>query len=161
MKEQMLYQETQRFNQWWIKILLFALNFYLFILIFNLIDQIKNNGDLSSLFMIFILIITEAFFMTINLKTQIYKDHINISFFPFFKNKLINFSELDKYYVRKYNPIAEYGGWGFRLGIFGKGRAYNIRGNMGLQLEFKNGKKLLIGTQSPKELEEVLNMINK
>lgn len=161
MKEQMLYQETQRFNQWWIKILLFALNFYLFILIFNLIDQIKNNGDLSSLFMIFILIITEAFFMTINLKTQIYKDNINISFFPFFKNKLINFLELDKYYVRKYNPIAEYGGWGFRLGVFGKGRAYNIRGNMGLQLEFKNGKKLLIGTQSPKELEEVLNMINK
>lgn len=157
----MLYQETQRFNQWWIKILLFALNFYLFILIFNLIDQIKNNGDLSSLFMIFILIITEAFFMTINLKTQIYKDNINISFFPFFKNKLINFLELDKYYVRKYNPIAEYGGWGFRLGVFGKGRAYNIRGNMGLQLEFKNGKKLLIGTQSPKELEEVLNMINK
>jgi hypothetical protein len=161
MKEQMLYQETQRFNQWWIKILLFALNFYLFILIFYLIDQIKNNGDLSSLFMIFILIITEAFFMTINLKTQIYKDNINISFFPFFKNKLINFLELDKYYVRKYNPIAEYGGWGFRLGVFGKGRAYNIRGNMGLQLEFKNGKKLLIGTQSPKELEEVLNMINK
>lgn len=158
MKEQMLYQEIQRFNQWWIKLLLFALNIYVFILIFNLMDNFNDN--LPSIFLIIILAIVEGLLLSINLKTQIYKDHISISFFPFFKNKLINFSELDKYYVRKYNPITEYGGWGFRIGVFGKGQAYNIRGNKGLQLEFKNGKKLLIGTQSPKELEEVLNSIN-
>lgn len=154
----MLYQEIQRFNQWWIKLLLFALNIYVFILIFNLVDNFNDN--LPSIFLIIILAIVEGLLLAINLKTQIYKDHISISFFPFFKNKLINFSELDKYYVRKYNPITEYGGWGFRIGVFGKGQAYNIRGNMGLQLEYKNGKKLLIGTQSPNELEEVLNSIN-
>lgn len=158
MKEQMLYQEIQRFNQWWIKLLLFALNVYIFILIFNIVDNFNDN--LPTIFLIIILAIVEGLLLTINLKTQIYKDHISISFFPFFNNKLIDFSELDKYYVRKYNPITEYGGWGFRIGVFGKGQAYNIRGNMGLQLEYKNGKKLLIGTQSPNELEEVLNSIN-
>lgn len=151
----MLYQETQRFNQWWMKILLFALNVFVFYLIIfdNEIDSYL------SLFLIGSLILVDAIITLINLKTQIYKDHISISFFPFFKNKIINFSDLDKYYIRKYNPITEYGGWGIRMGVFGKGSAYNIRGNMGLQLEFKNGKKLLIGTQNPKEIEEVLNNI--
>jgi len=58
---------------------------------------------------------------------------------------------LDKVYLRKYSPIGEYGGWGFRYG------AYNIKGSQGLQLKFKNGKMLLIGTQRPEELQKVLD----
>jgi hypothetical protein len=65
---------------------------------------------------------------------------------------------LIKCYVRKYNAIAEYGGWGWRLGLFGKGTAYNISGNEGLQLEFINGKKLLIGTQ---KLEALSGIVEK
>jgi hypothetical protein len=57
--------------------------------------------------------------------------------------------------VRKYSPIKEYGGWGFRYG-FKNGKAYNISGNMGLQLILKNGDRILIGTQKPEELETYL-----
>jgi hypothetical protein len=64
-----------------------------------------------------------------------------------------------KCYVRKYKPLAEFGGWGLRFGVSGK--AYNISGNKGLQLELTNNKKLLIGTQKPEELSEALNKIGK
>lgn len=43
-----------------------------------------------------------------------------------------------------------------RYSFRGKGRAFNVSGNIGLQLEFINGEKLLIGTQNPEKLRNVL-----
>lgn len=40
-----------------------------------------------------------------------------------------------------------------------KRNGYNIKGNKGLQLKFKNGKVLLVGTQKPEELQKVLDEI--
>jgi hypothetical protein len=34
----------------------------------------------------------------------------------------------------------------------GKGWAYNVRGNRGVQLELANGKRILIGSQRAEEL---------
>jgi hypothetical protein len=34
--------------------------------------------------------------------------------------------------------------------------AYNVKGNMGLQIELKSGKKILIGTQIKYQLNRVL-----
>lgn len=53
----------------------------------------------------------------------------------------------------------DYGGWGLRLGFFGKGRAYNISGNIGMQIVFKDGKKLLIGTQKSAEIKSFLERL--
>ena len=58
-------------------------------------------------------------------------------------------------YVRKYSPIAEFGGWGYRISFNG-GPAYNIAGNMGLQIVFVSGKKLLIGTQQATAMSDAL-----
>jgi hypothetical protein len=57
--------------------------------------------------------------------------------------------------VRKYKPLLEYGGYGIRG--FGNNRALNIAGKTGLQLIFKDGRKLLIGTQKGLEMIEMLN----
>jgi len=57
--------------------------------------------------------------------------------------------------VRKYKPLLEYGGYGIRG--FGNNRALNISGNTGLQLVFKDGRKLLIGTKKGHEMIEMLN----
>lgn len=43
------------------------------------------------------------------------------------------------------NIERDYGGWGIRYGR--KGKAFNVFGSRGLQLEFTNGKRLLIGSQ--------------
>lgn len=64
-------------------------------------------------------------------------------------------------YVREYNPLMEYGGWGFRSSMKGNGNAWNVSGNKGLQIEMIDGKKFMIGTQKPEELSAVLSQFNK
>ncbi|APY09596.1 hypothetical protein BWZ20_04820 [Winogradskyella sp. J14-2] len=81
-------------------------------------------------------------------------------FFPFqFKSKLIEWQEINKAYVRNYDAITEFGGWGLKGGALwnkSKGRAINVSGDIGIQLQLKNGKKLLIGTQKKEEAMRVL-----
>lgn len=57
-------------------------------------------------------------------------------------------------YYRAYNPIPEYGGWGIRTGM--QGRAFNMRGNEGVQLVLASGKRVLIGSQRPDELARAI-----
>jgi hypothetical protein len=89
--------------------------------------------------------------------TRIDEKGIHYQFIPFHtKLKSILWSEIKSVYVRKYDAITEYGGWGIK-GFFGKrGRAINVKGNIGIQLEFKNSKKFLIGTQLESEVKRVL-----
>ncbi len=56
----------------------------------------------------------------------------------------ITFADVHEISIRKYSPILEYGGWGIRFGK--SGNAVNLKGNMGVQFLFKDGRKLLIGT---------------
>ncbi len=73
---------------------------------------------------------------------------ISFSFWPYFKGlKEIPSDQIASYEVRKYKPILEYGGWGLKKGIKSSGIAYNVRGNIGLQLELKDGKRILFGTE--------------
>ena len=57
--------------------------------------------------------------------------------------------------MRQYRPILDYGGWGIRWGP-GKGWAYNVSGNRGVQLELLDGKQLLIGSQNPEKLAQMI-----
>ena len=71
----------------------------------------------------------------------------------------MQWSEIDKAYVRQYDALGEYGGWGLKGGKLWKkekGKAINVSGDIGIQLELKDGKKLLIGTQMKTEVESVL-----
>ncbi|WP_157976178.1 hypothetical protein [Lewinella sp. IMCC34191] len=89
----------------------------------------------------------------VTLRTRITSDRIEIGFRPF-TNKVIRRSEISSAYVRQYSPLAEYGGWGYRVGR--RGKAYNTMGDQGLQLELMDGSRILIGTQRPREMERVL-----
>jgi hypothetical protein len=66
--------------------------------------------------------------------------------------------DLNECFARKYRPILEYGGWGIRCGWKG-GRAYNVSGNEGVQLVFKNGKRLLIGSKEAYGLEAAIRSV--
>src|SRR5579883_2304075 len=79
---------------------------------------------------------------------------IRVRFFPFLK-KAIALSEVVSCESRTYRPILEYGGWGVRYSLR-NGWAYNVRGNRGVQLRLKDGKRILIGSQRPEELAEAL-----
>lgn len=167
MTNEILFTERQRFKQWWLWLILLGVNA---IFLFGIFKQVfageqfgdkpmSNTGIVIAAGLIFFLTIL---FVNFRLDTIIKKDGIYVRFFPFhMKFKHYAWEKLTKSYVRQYSPITEYGGWGLRLGSFGNGAAFNVSGNKGLQLEFKENKKLLIGTNRPEELKETLNKIGQ
>ena len=109
----------------------------------------------------FLLILAAIFMISkVTLHTRIDEKGIHYRFSPLHRKQYaIVWSDMSNIYVRKYNAIAEYGGWGYKGNILrSSGRAYNIRGNQGIQIELTNGKKILIGTQKEIEAERVLNL---
>jgi hypothetical protein len=92
------------------------------------------------------------------LETEVRTDGVFVRYFPFHLHwRQFPAQELSECYARQYRPILEYGGWGIRCGW--KGRAYNVSGNEGVQLVFKNGKRLLIGSKRLQELETATRSI--
>ncbi len=90
----------------------------------------------------------------LKLVTEVRPGEVRIRFWPFARRR-IPANEIVFYEARTYSPIREYGGWGVRYG-FGRGMAYSMSGNRGVQLELTDGKRVLIGSQRPEELAAAL-----
>jgi hypothetical protein len=167
MDTEILFSERQKFKQWWLWLILFGINgLFLFGVYRQVIDGQKfGNKPMSNVALIIataLTILLTLLFINFRLDTIIKKDGIYVRFFPFHKKfKHYAWDTLTKSFVRQYSAITEYGGWGLRLGLFGKGTAFNVSGDKGLQLEFTNNKKLLIGTNKPYELTETLSKIGQ
>ena len=167
MDKEILYTERQRFKQWWLWLILLGVNG---LFLFGVFKQVvggqqfgsKPMSDTGLIIATGLTILISLLFINFRLDTQIKKDGIYVRFFPFHINfKHYSWDSLTKSYVRQYSAITEYGGWGLRLGLFGKGTAYNVSGDKGLQLEFSTNKKLLIGTNKADEITETLNKIGQ
>ena len=156
-----IFLEEQKFTQAWLHILLiisFIVAATIIVMDYkvattntNLVEPIIAFG---SMLLVYVLI------FSLKLKTRIDENGIEFRFIPFhFTARSINWNEIERVYTRKYDAITEYGGWGMKGGMFwrkNKGVAYNVKGDIGLQLELKNGKKILIGTQKEDEMKRVL-----
>jgi hypothetical protein len=92
------------------------------------------------------------------LTTEVRDDGFYARFSPFHLNfQRFEFADIASATARDYSAIGEYGGWGIRYGLGGVGKAYNARGNQGVQLVFKDGQKLLIGSQRAEQLSYTIN----
>ena len=107
---------------------------------------------------VFIVLLVILLFMNLKLKTRIDENGISYQFYPFHRSyNVISWNTISNSYIRNYDAIFEYGGWGMKYNFFKKkGKAFTTKGNIGLQLELTNGNKLLIGTQKKEELQRVL-----
>lgn len=164
----MIFEEKQKLTQPWLWILLILCG----ILVYGIfgvglykqfvLDQSLGHHPMNKIvflgFCIFVLtVITSIFALFIfgNLKTIINENEICLKFFPFHLSyKKFLWSAVERCEIITYKPVSEYGGWGIRYGIHGI--AYNVKGKTGLQLYFKNGKRILIGTQKSMELSNFL-----
>jgi hypothetical protein len=159
------FKEIQRFKTWWAWIGVAALNvLFMYAIVQQIILSIpfgpKPAPD-------FVLILVELFFLlvfifliSIKLKTSITDTGIYYRFNPFqFKETEIEWHELKDAYIREYNSLYEYGGWGIRKGSAKTGKAVNTSAssNKGLQLLFNDGKQLLIGTRRPDEIQLMID----
>lgn len=167
MNSDILFAERQRFRQWWIWLILLGINGFLLFGVFQQVFGGRQFGDkpISNeglLFTLGLSLLLTVLFINLRLDTQIKKDGIYVRFFPFHLNfKEYSWDKISKLFVRQYNPIGDYGGWGLRLGLFGKGKAYNVSGNKGLQIVFTDNTKLLIGTKKTEELRDTLEKLGK
>ena len=156
----LIFEEKQRFRQWWIWLLFAFLNVNAWIAIFSQLILHKPDGnnpmsDSGLIITAIMMFLFSLFFFSMNMKTRIDKESISLKFFPFHRNfKKYEFKDIKYCFVRKYSPILEYGGWGLR-GI-SNNIAFNVSGNTGLQIELNNGKKILIGTQNADMLKKFL-----
>jgi hypothetical protein len=94
-----------------------------------------------------------AFLFGLRLETRVETDKIMVRLRPL-TTREIRSDQIARFYARSYKPLREYGGWGVRG--FGSNRAYNMRGDQGVQLDLVDGSRVLIGTQRPGELETAI-----
>jgi hypothetical protein len=156
-----VFKEEQRFKQTWLIVLL-TVSILASIAVITK-EYLEENSKMTTNEFVLTLIgitVSVAFIFFFKLKTNIDEKGIYYQFSPFhLKMKLIKWEEIKKAQVRTYDPISEYGGWGLKGGFLWnkeKGKCVTISGDTGIQIAFKNGKKLLVGTQKKEEAKRVL-----
>ncbi len=157
-----IFEEKQRFNQWWLWVLMIVVGIIPIGLQIYQIATIKNHlSNDSAMFSLILacfaaLLVFVLFFWT-TLRTKLDKDGVHVRLSPFhIKWRYYAWSSIKSCQVRNYNPLTEYGGWGIKGTKHD--RAFNISGKQGIQFEFKDGNRLLIGTQKAKEVQNWLSM---
>ncbi|WP_422083992.1 hypothetical protein [Ulvibacterium sp.] len=158
-----VFTEIQRFNQWWMQLIqiglvLFLLySFYQWYIIKEPTGNVAPTDTTLQLVLIFSILPILVLFYFLRLESTIDEIGVHYQFSPFHKSKkTIGWKDMEQCYVRKYSPLREYGGWGVR-GSFGKNKAYNVKGNQGIQIELKKGGKMLVGTQRKTEAQQVID----
>lgn len=140
-----LFEENQKFTQWWVWVLLLWVSYSLAISI--------NNR-----FSLLIALLIPILFYLLELRIKVSKEGLYYRFFPFhYKSYYIKINEIEKIEALKYRPLGDYGGWGIRYGF--KGKCYNVKGNLGVKVFLKNGSYILFGSQKHEELEKSLKSI--
>lgn len=112
----MKYLERQKFNQWWLWLLLIGV--FVFTAV-PVVQQVVSNGldwgvvgpllsgpAVTALVMILI--------ATLELRTTINGDGIEVKFWPLVTKRIFR-SEIEGAKVRTYSPLKEFGGWGYRI----------------------------------------------
>ena len=107
-----------------------------------------------------LVVLLDVLMVTMYLELKVSVSGLEYRFFPFVGKKKVSWHQIEQVYVRQYKPIGEYGGWGIRFQPGRRSRALNVSGTIGLQLVFKDGARLLIGTQKGNELEAALALTN-
>ena len=129
-------------------------------------DHPSSNEGLILTFVFVFLLMTGLWIAFSLSKLQVTIDAEGIHYrFPLFirKWRTIKKEQIARYEVRKYSPILEYGGWGYRrrprMRARRNGIALNVSGKIGLQLYFADGRKMLIGTRRPDAINRAMKKL--
>jgi hypothetical protein len=164
--ERSYFKEEQKFDQWWFRLIM-ILTWIALVVIFGwgiyqqLVlkkpwgDHPTSDNTLILTTICVFLIMSGVIWLTFTMRliTEVTDEGLRYRFPPLINTfRTIPKSMIAEYKIRKYNPIGEYGGWGIKGTGFLMGKAYNVKGNIGLQLRLQNNKKILFGTQRPDAL---------
>lgn len=171
MEKGFLFHEEQRFRQPWLMYIVvpsvvFFLSVVLVMLYHKLMLGQNGNGTAMSdsgliIISVFIMLVLFAvLYLLINMRLIVTVDQkaLHLRFYPFVR-KTIPISEIKLCKAATYRPIMEYGGWGIRFSIRGRGRAYTVSGNRGVDIVLKDGERMLIGSERPEEFEKAVSKL--
>ena len=161
-----MYQEYQTIRSWWVRIpILISSIFCIYICLQQILfNQSLTDNTIADIFVVVIIFIIgigiPVFVQIVRLETKIQNKKLTVKFWPFHLKPIIfPIVDMKNAEAITYNPIKDYGGWGIRYGI--KGKAYNLNGNKGVLLTFKNNQIILIGSQDHKKLCSAITEIIK
>jgi hypothetical protein len=168
-EKDLIFREVQTFSSTlrWLLVVFMAVSVVIFAIALR---ETITNPETTNIFVPSILsiiamaipIAVTILFFILKLETEVRTDALYVRFYPMhIRFKKFPGEKLAEFYARQYRPILEYGGWGIRCSFTGKGKAYNVSGNKGVQLVLTNGKKLLIGSQKPDELAAAIDKMLK
>ena len=139
-----LFEEEQRFRQWWLWAILGG----------SCILTLWAGSLAHSRIPVLVNLPLLWLFYALRLETRVDAAEIRLRFFPLTR-RTIPLAEIQSCEARTYRPIGEYGGWGIRCGF--SGMAYNVSGDRGVQLVLTGGKRILVGSQRADELATMIN----
>lgn len=121
----------------------------------------SDTGLVITFILVFLLILAvDLLFIFMKFIVEVRDDGIYYRYLPFInKPKAIKKSEINKYEIRNFRPVTEYGGHGIRANKGKYGKAFSVSGKTGLQLYLNDGTKLLLGTQRPEQLLRAVNKV--
>ena len=170
---QPLFYEEQSFNQLWMKVftIFVFLCAFVFIAISSYVQLYRGipfgNNPFSNfglvlydIFLVVLCVTLHILLRKVKLTVTLDSKNMHVRFWPIV-DKVIPLDEIVSFEAITYRPIRDYGGWGFRYSLKKKHWAYNVSGNRGVLFEFKNGKKLLIGSQYPSKIVMALSKLKK
>jgi hypothetical protein len=91
------------------------------------------------------------------MRTALHRDQLVVQFGtrgPRFRIPLIH---VERATARIYNPLWDYGGWGIRTTHHGQ--AFTMKGNEGVELVLRSGKRVLIGSERADQLARKIREI--
>ncbi|MCH2305738.1 MAG: hypothetical protein MK334_02305 [SAR202 cluster bacterium] len=161
-----MYQEYQTIRSWWVRIPILISSFFCIYICLQqiLFKQSLTDNTIADIFVVVIIFIIgigiPSFVHMVRLETKIENKKLTIKFWPFhFKPVIFRIIDIKKAEAITYNAIKDYGGWGIRYGV--KGKAYNLNGNKGVLLTFKDNQIILIGSQNHNKLCSTITKIMK
>ncbi|MCL2247070.1 MAG: hypothetical protein FWC10_08185 [Lentimicrobiaceae bacterium] len=189
MNDKILFSEQQKFRHPAIWVMMTALLSVPGIFIWASIQQIGKGQPwgtnplsdtgliITTSFVTAIIIVTIILFWVARLETSVTTNEIRVRFFPFTRSfEHYKWEDISNVSIQKIKYF-KHGGWGYRsktgLGLrigfdgikltnyFSKNIIYSVSGKYALQLELKNGKKVMIGTEREKEIETVVAKIER
>ena len=122
---------------------------------FILVEALIRPGFVvPSLAALVIVVPVLVLFLVARLVVDVDRDEIRISFHFLWPTRHIPLATVKRAHVEHYSPLFDYGGWGVRLSP--RGWAFTVGGHDGVIVETTGGKRVLIGSHRPQELEAAI-----
>ena len=140
------FREVQYFS-WWVYVLLLGVG-----LVLARAYRASGSG-LPLAFIALIVILTTLF---LRLETLVSEKELVVRFgwLPVVKKRIL-LTEITRVEASSYQPLRDFGGWGWRFGQGGV-QAFTTKGSAGVFLWLQDGKRYLVGSPRSGELAQAL-----